>query len=77
MATTDAASRHRDKNGAIGKKHGNTLIRTLRKSYGADFAAGCDDNEKLSDVLEKLDEPSLSSLIRDHGSGRLAQICGQ
>jgi hypothetical protein len=58
-------ARHRDKNGKISRKHGNTLIRTLRKHYGADFAKGCSDNEKLSDVLHKLDEPSLSQLISD------------
>jgi hypothetical protein len=52
-------SRHRDKNGQIGRKHGNTLIRTLRKAYGANFAQGLADNETLSDVLYKLGEPSL------------------
>jgi hypothetical protein len=26
--------RHRDKNGEISRKHGNTLIRTLRETYG-------------------------------------------
>ncbi len=29
---------HRDKNGEISRKHGNTLIGTLRKHYGAMFA---------------------------------------
>jgi hypothetical protein len=56
-------ARHRDKNGEISRKHGNTLIGTLRKRYGADFAKGCSDNEKLSNVLQKLDEPSLRHLI--------------
>jgi hypothetical protein len=56
--------RHRDKNGEMSRKHGNTLIRTLRKHYGDDFAAGCANNEKLSDVLHKLDELSLSSGTR-------------
>jgi hypothetical protein len=31
--------------------------------------------QKLSDVLAKLDEPSLSQLIRDHEAGKLEQIC--
>ena len=57
--------RHRDKNGEVSKKHGNTLIGTLRKTYGANFAPGCDDRETLSEVLHKLDEPSLRQLIRD------------
>ena len=67
--------RHRDKNGQLSRKHGNTLIRTLRKTYGQNFAEGCGDNEKLSDVLHKLDEPSLSHLVRDHEAGRLEEIC--
>jgi hypothetical protein len=75
MADTALHSRHRDKNGEISRKHGNALIRTLRKTYGSAFANGCDENEKLSDVLHKLDERSLSSLIRDHEGRRLEEIC--
>lgn len=52
-------NRHRDKNGEISRKHGNTLIGTLRKHYGAGFAAGFKDSDKLSYALEKMDEPSL------------------
>jgi hypothetical protein len=70
-------ARHRDKNGEIGRKHGNTLIRTLRKTYGSHFAQGCRDDEKLSDVLHKMDEPSLSQLLHDHEHGKLEQICRQ
>jgi hypothetical protein len=29
-----AFERHRDKNGEMSRKHGNTLVRTLRKHYG-------------------------------------------
>jgi hypothetical protein len=72
-----AFERHRDKNGEMSRKHGNTLIRTLRKHYGRDFALGCSDNEKLSDVLHKLDEPSLSKLVRDHQDGKLEWICSE
>ncbi len=68
-------TRHRDKNGEISRKHGNTLICTLRKTYGPDFAKGCDDTDKLADALNKIDEPSLSHLIRDHEAGYLDQIC--
>jgi hypothetical protein len=64
--------RHRDKNGEISRKHGNTLVRTLRKIYGAGFAPGCRDEEKLSAVLDKFDEASLSQLHRDH-DGRLLE----
>ena len=37
---------------------GNTLIRTLSKGYGARFAEGCRDDEKLRGALYKMDEPS-------------------
>ena len=67
--------RHRNKTGEISRKHGNTLIGTLRKTYGKHFAEGCSDNEKLSDVLQKMDEPSLTKLLHDHDAGRLANIC--
>jgi hypothetical protein len=57
--------RHRDKNGEISKKHGNTLIRTLRQTYGDGFAPGRSGDEKLRDVLHDLEEPSLNHLIHD------------
>jgi hypothetical protein len=56
-------SRHRDKDGQISKKHGNTLISTLRERYGQGFAKGEPATAKLSDVLHRLDEPSLNKLI--------------
>lgn len=64
---------HRDKNGELSKKHGNTLVRTLRKVYGQHFAEGCAPEEKLSDVLHKLNEPSLSKLVHDHERGKLGE----
>jgi hypothetical protein len=63
--------RHRDKNGEISKKHGNTLVRTLRKIYGKAFAAGQPDTTKLSDVLLSLNDTSLGQLIHDHKNGHL------
>jgi hypothetical protein len=36
-----AFERRRDKNGQMSRKHGNTLMSTLRKHYGRDFAFGC------------------------------------
>lgn len=32
--------RHHDKDGEISRKHGNTLVKTLRKIYGHGFAIG-------------------------------------
>lgn len=64
--------RHRDRNGEISKKHGNTLVSTLRRVYGDSFARGFDQHEKLADVLHALDETSLSQLVHDHEHGHLA-----
>jgi hypothetical protein len=68
-------SRHRNKDGEISRKHGNTLIRTLRKAHGPAFAKNCSDADRLSDVLHKIDEPSLSKLIADHEWDGLEEIC--
>jgi hypothetical protein len=65
-------NRHRDKDGEISRKHGNTLVETLRKHYGSAFAPGFKDSDKLSEVLAKVDEPSLTKLIKDHRAGILA-----
>jgi hypothetical protein len=43
----------------------------LRKVYGQSIAAGYPENEKLSQVLLKLNEKSLSQLRRDHKTGHL------
>ena len=69
--------RHRGKDGEISKKHGDTLIGTLRKTYGPSFASGFSDLDELSDVLHKLDEPSLSKPVQDHDAGRLHEITGK
>lgn len=58
-------NRHRDLDGRISRKHHNTLIRTLRETYGQHFAEGCDPNDRLSDCLHKVDETSLAALRRD------------
>jgi hypothetical protein len=63
--------RHRDTDGTISKKHGNTLVGTLRKIYGQTFAAGHPATATLSEVLLKLNETSLSQLRRDHETGHL------
>ncbi len=64
-----------DRTGEISRKHGNTLVRTLRKAYGSDFAPGCADNATLGDVLDKMDEPSLSRLIHDQEFAKLEEVC--
>ena len=62
---------YRDKGGEISRKYGDALIGRLRMSYGSGFAKGCGDDDKLSDVLAKLDERSLSKLVRDYKNGML------
>lgn len=53
--------------------HGaHMLIGALRKTYGPNFAKGCADNERLSEVLAK--DASLRRVIRDHQAGKFEQI---
>jgi len=70
MSKASLDNRHRNKDGEISGKHGNTLIRTLRKVYGQNFAAGYPETNKLSEV-HQLNETSLSQLRRDHETGHL------
>ena len=64
----------RNKDGDLSRKHGNTLIGTLRSHYGSDFAAGCSESDRLTDVLDQLDKGSLNKLARDYEAGKLAGI---
>ena len=63
--------RHRDQDGEIGRKHGDTIVSTLRSIYGPSFAPDCQPTDMLSDVLAELDEPSLRHLVQDHETGLL------
>ena len=71
MSKPGLDGRHRNKDGEISGKHGNTLVRTLRKIYGQGFAAGYPENSKLSEVMFHLNETSLSQLRRDHETDHL------
>ncbi len=57
MSKAGLDNRHRNKDDEISHKHGNTLIRMLRK-YGQSFAAGYPETEKLSEVGSRLCENS-------------------
>jgi hypothetical protein len=57
--------RHRDENGRISEKHGNTLVGTLRQTYGDQFAAGRRSDMKLSTLLSETKSTSLSDLRKD------------
>ena len=56
--------RHRDKNGQISTKHGNTEVKTVRKTYGDDVAKGTRGDAKLSTVLKTTGKSSLTKLIK-------------
>ena len=71
MSKPGLDGRHRNKDGEISGKHGNTLVRTLRKVYGQRFAAGFPETAKLSEVMLQLNETSLSQLRRDHETDHL------
>lgn len=55
--------RHRDVNGQIRAKNGNTRLDTLRETYGEDFAAGRRGDMKLENYLKSENVDSLSQAI--------------
>ena len=55
--------RHRDQNGQIEKKRGDTRVDTLRKTYGDDFAPGVRGDMHLKTLLERKNAESLSELL--------------
>ncbi|HEX7728550.1 MAG TPA: hypothetical protein VF392_05900 [Terracidiphilus sp.] len=61
--------RHRDTNGRIEEKKGNTLVRTLRSAYGDDFLRDWRSDARLSTVRSETDM-SLTELVRQHRRGK-------
>ena len=59
---TGLDDRCRDNNGTIREKRGDTLVGTLRKSYGEDFAPGRRSDMRL-DTLRQETGKSLSELL--------------
>jgi hypothetical protein len=58
--------RHRDLDGRIERKHGNTRVSSLRERYGQGFAPDFRSDTKPSTVLRETGRASLSEfLIRD------------
>lgn len=55
--------RERDANGQIREKRGDTLVRTLRKEYGPNFAEGYRSDTKLQTVREDTGK-SLSEIVK-------------
>jgi hypothetical protein len=58
-------NRHRDANGEISRKHSNTQIRSLRRTYGPDFAEGRRADMTLRSLLGQTGESSLSQYLKN------------
>ena len=57
--------RCRDNDGEIRQKRGDTLIKTVRKTYGLDFAPGVRGDTKLDTLRERAGGESFSKLEKD------------
>ena len=56
--------RCRDQDGEIRRKRGDTLVGTLRKTYGPDFAPGVRSDMRLDTLRERMGGASLSQIIK-------------
>jgi hypothetical protein len=61
---TGLDDRCRDLDGEIRQKRGDTLIGTLRKTYGEDFAPGVRADMRL-DTLREREGTSLSKILKN------------
>jgi len=61
---TGLDDRCRDEDGEIRKKRDDTLVRTLRKTYGEDFADDFRSDATLGTVLKETNSASLSDYLR-------------
>jgi hypothetical protein len=67
--STGLDGRHRDNDGRIEEKKGNTRVRTLGETYGENFLRDWHGNAKLSTVRDEADM-SLTELVRQHRRGK-------
>ncbi len=56
--------RCRDNDGEIRQKRGDTLVGTLRKIYGPDFASGVRADARLDTLRERAGAESLTQIVR-------------
>ena len=56
--------RCRDADGEIRHKRSDTLVRTLRKEYGEEFASDFRSDTKLGTVLKETDSASLRDYLK-------------
>ena len=57
-------NRCRDLDGEIRQKRGDTLVRTLRETYGPDFAPGVRSDTRLDTLRQRAGGASLSKLLK-------------
>jgi hypothetical protein len=62
---TGLDNRSRDHNGEIRQKRGDTLVGTLRKTYGDDFAPGVRSDMRLDTLRARMGGASLSKMTKD------------
>jgi len=62
--------RHRDRDGTISRKHGNTKIGTLRKEFGEHFAEGRRSAMQLKTLLVESGAASLDEYLKHRKRGR-------
>jgi hypothetical protein len=61
---TGLDNRCRDSDGEIRHKRSDTLVGTLRRTYGDDFANGYRSDAKLGTVLDRERATTLSDLLK-------------
>jgi hypothetical protein len=61
---TGLDGRDRDEDGETRRKNGNTLVGTLRETYGSNFAPHVRSDMKLETLLEQEGARSLSELLK-------------
>jgi hypothetical protein len=62
--------RHRDQDGTISRKHGNTKISTLRKEFGEGFAGGRRGDLLLKNLPRQTGAKSLDNTKSDSRRSR-------
>jgi hypothetical protein len=62
---TGLDGRCRDSDGEIRQKRGDTLVGTLRKTYGPDFAPGVRSDTRLDTVRKRAGGESLTKIVHE------------
>ena len=57
--------RCRDRDGEIRQKRGDTLVGTLRKTYGPDFAPGVRSDARLDTLRKRAGGESLTKIVHE------------